>query len=284
MGQNESQARLAAGSLNILVMIRHLGFLLCLLVPVAPGAASAWSGDGHRIICGIAWDEFTPPTREAVKAALGVQFREQFADTCVWADDERTARPETSPWHYVWVPFTATAVDVARDCPEPRSCVIVQIDRQAQKLRGAPSPADKAAAIKFLAHLIGDVHQPLRVGHGEDRGGNELKGRFHGEDTDLFTVWDAGLIVHQGNFWPQVVVTLQNAISRDQREEWMKGTPLDWANESLAIAMNPDTKYGPRFDGFQLGPEYQAKMFPVAAGRLSQAGVRLGKMLNETLK
>ena len=48
--------------------------------------------------------------------------------------------------------------------------------------------------LKFLVHLIGDLHQPLHVGNGTDRGGNDYKVTWFGEETNLHRVWDSHLI------------------------------------------------------------------------------------------
>ena len=53
---------------------------------------------------------------------------------------------------------------------------------------------DKIVALKFLVHLIGDLHQPLHVGNGVDRGGNDYKVTWFGEETNLHRVWDSHLI------------------------------------------------------------------------------------------
>jgi S1/P1 Nuclease len=71
------------------------------------------------------------------------------------------------------------------------------------------------------------------------------------------------------------------------RQEAIKGTPEDWATESLLAAREAyqDPQTGKRIkSGTKLGDAYQAKNLPVARKRLAQAGMRLAMVLNEALK
>jgi hypothetical protein len=72
-------------------------FLLLLPHP----QAWAWGTEGHRIIADIAWDHLTEATRENLRPFLG---DDDLASVSTWADDIRSERPETAPWHYVNIP------------------------------------------------------------------------------------------------------------------------------------------------------------------------------------
>ncbi len=79
------------------------------------------------------------------------------------------------------VPQGAAGIDLARDCPPERSCVIRAIAVHIDTLRHPTASAvDKVEALKFLGHFVGDVHQPLHAGDAEDRGGNAIRVRFVG--------------------------------------------------------------------------------------------------------
>lgn len=58
--------------------------------------------------------------------------------------------------------------------------------------------AERAGALKFVVHLVGDVHQPLHTGRAEDQGGNRIKVTFRGKETNLHSLWDSGLLDYQG--------------------------------------------------------------------------------------
>src|SRR5205814_8107842 len=59
------------------------------------------------------------------------------------------------------------------------------------------SSADKAVALAWLEHLVGDIHQPLHACSRfspaypkGDRGGNLFMVKYHGNITNLHLFWD----------------------------------------------------------------------------------------------
>ena len=250
----------------------------------ASTAAIAWGGDNHRVICGIAWEETTPAARARIAEILGLDGRDAFAESCLWADLYRDeGHKETEGWHYVNVPMGATAIDIARDCREPASCALVQIARQINILKGKAPQPEKAMALKFLGHIAGDIHQPLHAGHAEDRRGGTFKGTFLGQPYDFHWLWDDGLTTAVHRPWRDVANELRVKATQAQRRAWLKSVPLDWANESLALANSPGLDYTDRGKPFELGADYQQKQLPIIYDRLSRAGVRLGGLLTQAL-
>jgi len=250
-------------------------------IVVGAGEARAWGPDGHRIVCAIAWDELSQHARDSVKATLDVQSRDQFADSCTFGDEYRLSHPETAAWHLLSVPDDATEVNMARDCAGKSSCVVAQIDAQAKALEHGGPGSD--VTLKLLAGLVADVHQPLNVARGSDHNGRDLTGHFYGRETNFHALWESGLLAHDGRAWRQIVSDLEDDIDSDDRAEWTKSKPIDWANESLSISIAPTTYYGAQFDHFQFGPNYTQVELPVALPRLSRAGIRLAALLNKVL-
>ncbi len=262
-------------------MIRVLSALAIVLAALsAPSHARAWGPDGHRIVCAIAWDELSQRARDSVKATLDVDGRDQFADACAWGDDYKLSHPETAGWHMLAVPDDATAVDMARDCPN-RNCVLGQVMSQNDALEHGGPGAD--VALKLLAHLVGDLHQPLNVARASDRNGRDIQGHFYGREMNLHAVWESGLIARDGRPWRTIVTDLEDDLDAADRAAWTATAPQDWANESLAAALSPISYYGMQFAPFTYGPNYLHVEQPVVMGRLARAGVRLGAMLNKAL-
>src|SRR5260370_18950464 len=55
----------------------------------------------------------------------------------------------------------------------------------------------KRMYLKLLIHFVGDIHQPLHVGHREDLGGNRVKVMCFNTSTNLHAMWDEQLINFQ---------------------------------------------------------------------------------------
>lgn len=270
-------------------MIQHLPRLLlvlfALLGPVS--GASAWSPDGHRIVGEIAWRGLSPEAKRALRALLDAD--ETLAEASAWADTEaRQSRRwrHLEPLHYVNVDPAGTALRVPRSC----GCVIGAIEIERDRLADpAKSRAERALALRLVAHFVGDVHQPLHVAHPDGRGGTRVDVRFDGKPTTLHRLWDGGLIARElrergrkrGPRWRAWAHSLADAVTPAERAQWTASRdPRAWAEESLALGRLH--AFAPR-EGESLGDAYFERSLPVVAERLQQAGVRLAALLETAL-
>lgn len=194
--------------------------LLILLAALAPPAL-AWNAAGHRIVARIAWLELTPAARTGVSELLArhpdaerwIQRAKTnasanlFVEAATWPDDIRSderfhddddaapAKPTpTFPdasrhrrWHYLDLPLTggANTSDGELD---------TQLPRLIQQLAHHPQVAERAYALPWVIHLVGDIHQPLHVASRGDEGGNahEMEDPFNARlpFTNLHRWWD----------------------------------------------------------------------------------------------
>ncbi len=159
-----------------------------------PAPAFAWGKTGHRVTGAIAEQYLSPEARGAVTELLGA---ETLAEASTYADEQRSNpsrfwQETASPWHYVTVPEGQSYAEAG--APEEGDAYTA-LTRFAETLRDpSASLEDKRLALRFAVHLVGDLHQPLHAGNGEDRGGNAVEVTWYGEPTNLHTVWDTKLI------------------------------------------------------------------------------------------
>ena len=242
--------------------------------------AWAWGFTGHRIAGQIAADRLNPGAREAIADLLGPT--DTLSNASTWADTVRDKHPEAATWHYVNVPITEAKYD--RKYEDPKGGVVSKIG-EFQKMVGDPTVPriERQEALKFLIHFVEDMHQPVHVGHRDDRGGNKLQVQFFGKGSNLHSVWDTGLIEHNKRSQSDYINALEARITPELAAEWTKGTVEDWANESLVIAkkayLEPGTTKELR-SGAKLGQAYYEANLPLAEQRLAQSGVRLASLLN----
>jgi hypothetical protein len=265
-------------------MRRQLCFIYAaVFISLMPGQARAWGRIGHHVVAMTAEEHLTPQARAAVAALLGAGVR--LADVATWADEQRDV-PGSAPWHSVDVPLRESRYD-PRYCL-PRGCVVSKIEdfRRVLLDRTAGRP-EKAQALKFVIHFIADLHQPLHVGDNNNRGGNLLQVRFFDSGSNLHRVWDYQIMEsHTKNeqVWLWDITFLANP---KMVVEWSKGSPEEWATESLDLAK---TAY--RFPGSQvlikpgakLDSRYCAAALPVIQRQLAKAGIRTAWMLNQIYK
>lgn len=246
-------------------------FALLIMLAVAPATSFAWGPVGHRTVGHIAADRISPQTRVAVEALLG---NESLAEASLWADgirSEQKWRP-TGPWHYVNIP------DGEQYNPRRRSHegdVLEALQRFTAVLRNPDSRRpDKVMALRFIAHFVGDIHQPLHVGRAGDRGGNSIDLNWFGQRSNLHRVWDSGIISRE-HINQRTVLRALGSRSESQVTSWANDPPLVWAAESMA--MRP-LVYGT--PSSRLGRAFVREAGPAVEERLMQAGVRLASLLD----
>ncbi len=257
----------------------------------------AWGGQGHRLVGLLAAERLTPVAKQNVAWLLEGQ---SLADVASWADSIRTEQAYTGLWHYVDLPVDATAYDRDRDCPRQtgveagtrsdrwRDCVVDRIGYWEERLANPKlDRADRATALKFIVHFIGDVHQPF---HGiGPTGGNDIPVRVFGQadcgndparpsPCNLHSVWDGRMISRRNLDERQYVEALQKVITDKGFGSQPPGTPTQWAEQSFRLAkealVKPDTN---------IDEAYYRRHIGVVEDRLALAGVRLAADLNRIL-
>jgi len=239
-----------------------------------------WGVLGHRVIARIAESRLSPAVAAEARRLLDGQ---SLADVSSWADQQRAAMPQTGPWHYVDIPVTDTAYVPARDCKDG-ACVIDALHAQVALLGDRSRPDSvRAVALKWVVHLVGDMHQPLHAGERGDRGGNDIKVTFGGRPTNLHSIWDTGLLASYGQSEDELVQQLQSAIaSRTDIAAISGGSIVQWAIESHDVSR--DAVYRGLPNTPDIPAEYVAAARPVIYDQLLRGGVRLAVVLESALK
>jgi hypothetical protein len=268
-------------------MMRFLSpFIVVLMLPIV---CHAWGGEAHQIIALIAEEHLTPATKAAVKELLdGASIAD--AEIVSWADEvKRTERRDTADWHYVNIPVDdPKGFNRARDGRDGEN-VIDAIDRQVKVLADRSAPREKRVeALKFVVHLVGDVHQPLHCADRNDRGGNKRLVFYPGrrEAVSLHFVWDT--LIVRDFVGKQKIADVAAAIGKlnfINEREWPKGTPQDWANESRGFAYSAAYR-GVDADGPppRLSSNYVNQAISDLRPQFKRAGLRLATVLNAALR
>jgi hypothetical protein len=148
--------------------------------------AHAWGTEGHQVIASLAERQLTPAARAEVNSLLALEPGETLVSISTWADEHRS--PQTAAWHYVNFPRDSCTYDANRDCPVGK-CVIEAINRQADILRSSAPDEKRLTALKYLVHLVADVHQPLHAGYRDDKGGNLYQLQTFMRGSNLHARW-----------------------------------------------------------------------------------------------
>ena len=264
-----------------------LSAVLLILSPV--DKASAWGADGHRLICAMAEAKLTPEAKSMLSETLRMgkfldnNADEDFPEACLWPDKARhTTHKGSYEEHFINVPKSEDSVDLARDCAA-LNCVATAIQRNlvylSRDAQGKREKARKAAALRFLAHFVGDLHQPLHVGNGEDWGGNKIKVNWYGKKANLHGIWDYEILKKAGITYPDSLEYLQEIKPENSADD-----VLAWIRTSFRLARNnayKDTEGNLIASGDTLGDAYFERAKPIVMSQISLSSSRLAYLLNE---
>jgi hypothetical protein len=265
---------------------RLLATFFVLLGIASPTLVRGWGGTGHQIVCLIAEEHLTSAAKTGIHELLG-EGNISDAEVASWADEVRRQRRETAPWHYVNIPVEAAAFDRARDGRDGNN-VIDAVEQQARIVADKSKPKEQRAdALKFLVHFVGDLHQPLHCAdRAGDKGGNARLVVYPGQKraVSLHAIWHTWLLkdAMKRARATEYARALDKRVTPKQRAEWSKGTPQDWANASHRIAVGKAYADVPK-DGAPptIDPKYIADGKTAVEEQLKRAGARLAAVLNQ---
>jgi hypothetical protein len=264
----------------MLPLSRRAAAVLALVFTVCP-PGWGWGRQIHALIARMAEARLNARARAEVKALLGEGVT--LESIASWADEVRSQRPETGTWHYIDIPITEQRGDWHKFCPET-GCVPEIIPKMEVRLRDRSLPADqRREALKFLVHFVADLHQPLHVGENHDRGGNDVRVVFFNQPSNLHSVWDTALPVRLLKDHPNWEKSLERGPGRRRSRALARGTLDDWVWESQAASAQCVYANLPPERPALLGQEYLDNAAPVVRLQIERAGVRLARVLNETL-
>ena len=236
-----------------------------------------WGKTGHRTVGEIAHNYLPKKTLKKINKLLD---NTSIAAVSVFGDDIKSDKKydKYGTWHYVNLngnkKYKEEAIEPEGDILQGIKSCILNIRSE------TTTKEEKAFALKMLIHLMGDLHMPLHVGNVSDKGGNTIKVKWFGENSNLHRVWDSDMIDDYQMSYTELADN--NLILSETRiKEIEKGTLLDWISESRQLALSV-------YDGVQqdekLGYKYSYENFPTLQKQLQKGGVRLALVLNEVFK
>jgi S1/P1 Nuclease len=252
--------------------------------------AFAWGPAGHRIVAMIAQQNIKPQTRTKIKQILGPNVT--LASVATYADAVRDRFPHTYNNHFVDIPKTLNDYVATRDChedPEKGDCVLAALERfRGEALNPNESIGRRRFALKFIVHLIGDMHQPLHCSDDDDRGGNDVKVKWFGADANLHRVWDSKIIENADLSDEDFADTLLVDLTPQEINDLKRGNLLSWALEAHTLARtsaykntnNTELSKDKDADQQKLGSDYYDKNWAVVDKQLLRGGMRLARVLD----
>lgn len=243
--------------------------LVCIMLMVS--FVFAWGKTGHRVTGEIADTYLTEKTKLEIQKILSDP---SLAVASTWADEMRSnpGFRKYNAWHYANMPLN---IKYAQSKKSSKGDIVQAIKQCKVKLQSTEtSTEEKAFYLRFLVHLVGDIHQPLHVGKGEDRGGNDVKVKWFGNDSNLHRVWDSEMINTYLMSYTEFTAHLNTNFDYTSVKTLSED---EWVNESQVMVRKV---YSEAKNGDYLGYDYIYENFDTVKSQLFIAGVRLANTLN----
>jgi hypothetical protein len=248
-----------------------LGLLLCTWTCLE---ASAWGQTGHRAIAELATHFLTKKAKKKINRILAEQ---DLALSSTWMDDIRSdsTYDYTRDWHWVTIPDSLSYEQSEKN---PNGDIVFALNKLLAALQtDTLSPKQEREYLKMVIHLIGDLHQPLHVGRGDDRGGNNVKVKWMGKNSNLHRVWDSEIINSQQLSYSELSAALLRQTAYQPLAEWRLGSPNTWANEAKQYR----SQIYDIGDAEKMGYEYMYQNWGLMQVQLMKAAIRLAHTLNQ---
>ena len=282
-------------------MRRLILLAIAIAATIAQPAYAFWEY-GHQTIATIALDEVKPATRVSIRWLLKRQAlletptcpARTIEEAAVWPDCVKTLGDRFAymySWHYqdidICHPF-----DIKAGCVDG-NCASAQIAR-AQRMvadRKLP-PRDRLIALALLAHIVGDIHQPLHVGEHQDRGGNDVKASYGviAGRTNLHSIWDGLLADRAISSPPPQATGILSQATPAERAAIAEGGVTDWMRQSWEMARDivypsvaPGVCEGKLKGRVAMTQAKIVELVPAMRLQVLRGGLRLAKLLDQAL-
>ena len=235
--------------------------------------AFAWGQLGHYLIGLMAEKQMKKSTLKRVEKVL---YPMSLGRSGTWMDEIRSDRAYdyATTWHYL----TSKNGEYDPEIQEKGGDAFEAIQRLKEELKkGGLDPKTEAEKLKMLIHMVEDIHQPLHVGTGEDRGGNDVKIEFFGQPTNLHALWDSGMIERQGMSYTEIGEELYRRLTPEMKAKSRSASMEDWLKE--AVSFRPMVYNLP--ENKRISYQYMYENYSIAEERLIAASVRLAQILEE---
>ncbi len=235
----------------------------------------AWGAKGHDVVAYVAEQHLTKKAKKEITKILDGKSMVYYAN---WADNSRYTDEYayTKTWHYLNI-NDGESIDNFKRNPkgDVESAIRLLV---AQLTADTLSPKKEADAIKLLVHFVGDIHCPMHLAKGTDRGGNTVAVKFFREKSNLHRIWDSQLLeaAHKWSYteWQKQI----DILNPKQIKTIQLSKPIDWAEESYIIAKQVYVEIP---EGSNVSYDEINKYAPTIENQLLKAGYRLAALLNE---
>ena len=252
-------------------MKKFFAFLLLLSISTI---VFGWGQTGHRAIAKIAQNNLS---KKAIKELHKIMGDESLVEASTWMDEIKSDSTYNYArrWHYVTVPSGKTYETSEKNETGDAFEAVIRLKEIVKNVNS--TLLQKREAIRMLVHIVGDMHQPLHVGNGQDKGGNSIKIKWFNKYSNLHKIWDSGIIDSKGLSYSELAEIIDHSKNGDRN---FNSTNMDdWISEAQALRPQIYSTAGKK----NLSYNYIYQNWDTVKDQLLKGGIRLANVLNELL-
>ena len=240
--------------------------------------AFGWGRVAHEVIAKIADNNLKPSARKKIETYLGDHSIVYWAK---WMDDYRKT-PQysfTSKWHVLSVDESLNYYPNVKD-----GDAIYGIKQAVEALEHYKELSDSAVAVnlKYIIHLIGDMHCPSHINYdginqkyNVNFGGGYIKPVLV---STIHTVWDQ-YAIQSCRIWSVSEYAEElDRMSRKQIKSVTSGTVEEWAHDNAARCK---VQFDMAKPGATLAQDFVNEAMPLIETQMLYGGYRLAAVLND---
>lgn len=253
-------------------------FLLSAALILCFDSAFGWGKMGHDAIAYIAECHLTPKAKKTIEKYIGTSIVHYAS----WMDAYRfePQYAHTSLWHTAWVDDN----DEYDPTRKPDGNAIKGIEDTMELLRDYKSLDDSTVvvSIKYLVHLVGDMHCPTHVKYPDVKGFNIY---VDGRKLNYHGVWDSYVLDCNVRWSGMEFQHILDRCTKREIKAITAGSVRDWFHDcavycrQIYVLAQPDQQ----FKSPDVWEDFLNPALPIAERQILYAGYRLAHVLNELL-
>ena len=255
--------------------MKRLTIIFLSLVLLSPSLL-AWGPKGHRIVAQVAYDNLDNKARKHVDKVLGTHGMIYLS---TWPDEIKsdTIYPTSFTCHYQDLAGGMTDAQVVAtltDYPQEGGDLFMALDSLEVVLSHQPDCHD---ALVFYVHMMADRFCPMHLAHLDDQGGNKVKMKWFGQNTNLHSVWDSKILENKGFSYTEYANYLHHVFA-GQKKAILKMTE----QETLLFTYHlTDSVYQYQSTWSGNAYHYAYRWASAMEYQLYMAGIKLAQSLNQ---
>lgn len=205
--------------------------IACFIMLFNSLSALAWGPMGHDVVAAIAEQNLTRKAKKNLDKLLGghsivyySSWMDNIQNSPYWNDGYN----QTKTWHYANVDKGHTYQTMPKNEKGDVVTALTKLTWELTENDANLTDSMRVDYVKMIVHMMGDMHCPMHAGRLSDRGGNNVRVKWFGQETSLHSVWDSKMIESARRWGYQEWVEQLDRADRKFKKSVVQGNYEEW--------------------------------------------------------